>query len=210
MWHRTSILGVVLVSLLASSLQAEETTSAAPEWLRTMLARILVTELSEHDSKEDAWTSEDVEHKRKRIGLLVTKWSREISTWVWLEAPEQNLKVELTDLVMRGDQLGFALQARGRVKFEVEVKVSRMPRMHVRGEAHGTFRVEGTCLLRYPGLAEADVTRLDGQLDGITFGNDILDAFRGTIRNVLNRYLDRKRDDLSEKIERAINKAKIG
>ncbi len=201
-------LAVVVIGWAASA-HAEDAPIPAPDWLRTLVSEAIHRELALHDSPETAWTNERVESRRRRVGLAVARWTRTTKSTVYLDDPDQNLNIDLRRLDIQGNRLDFLLVAYGRAKFIAEVDVSRLPPVKIKGEAHGHFVIEGHCHYDLRGLSEAQITELDGRLHGVKFSNDIIDAFRGTIRNVLNRSLDRRYETLKPKLEAAINKVRL-
>ncbi len=201
--------------VLASSLPA-----AAQDLplVRSLLTRMVIEELSTHDSEESAWYDDKTKGKKKvfqmnffgrEIDQQVASWTEETKSWIWIEQPDESLTLELTQFAARDGRLYFGLEGRAKLGFRVYGRIQRLAKGNASGTVHVKFTLEGSTSMANGGLADSQVATLKGKLHELQFNNDLASPLEKLVVNALNDHVKNKNKKLRRSVEKAIDRVKF-
>jgi hypothetical protein len=184
--------------------------------LRERLSKLIVEELSQHNSQDTAyhtkkskprekWTSGKVFGKPIRLA----SWTEESETWIWFDDPASTLSVELKRLNVVDGKIEFALAIQGRARFKLYGRVPKLAKAAVGGSTLLSFELQGSALVGPGKLEKSEITRLTGRLDDLQFNNDAAGAFENLVKDALNDYVENRNDRVRRTVEKAMNRAKF-
>jgi hypothetical protein len=182
-------------------------------WIRKVLERALIEELSSHNSQDTAWYNEkSVDKKKWTSGKLLGRkirlasWTEQSKTWFWLVDPATTLNLSLTRFAVRDARLEFALTADAKAGFRVWGRIPKFAQASVGGTARIQFELEGSTAIGGGGLADSRITRFSGRLADLRFHNDLAHPFEDLVKDAMNDYAHDKNDKLRKSIEKAIDR----
>jgi hypothetical protein len=186
--------------------------------VRTLLERVLRDELAAHDSEETAWYNDKTKDKIKyfqmnlfgrEIDQRVASWTEETRSWIWIEKPAESLSLELEQFEVRDGRVHFAVHARAKLGFRVWGRIPRLVQGNASGTAHCNFTLAGSTTIAGGGLADSQITRLDGKLRELQFNNDLASPLEKLVTRALNDHVENKNKKLRTSVEKAINRVKF-
>jgi hypothetical protein len=186
--------------------------------VRTLLERVLREELASHDSEETAWYNDKTKDKIKyfqmnlfgrEIDQRVASWTEETKSWIWIERPAESLSLELTQFEVRDGRIHFAVNAKAKLGFRVWGRIPRLVQGNASGTVHSKFTLAGSTAIAGGGLAESQITRLDGKLRELQFTNDLASPLEKLVTTALNDHVENKNKKLRTSVEKAINRVKF-
>jgi hypothetical protein len=184
--------------------------------LRGVLERVIVIELSSHDSEQSAWFNESRKDKQKWTKgkifgrpMKLASWTEESKSWIWLEEPDKTLSVKLERLAVNQGRAEFAAKARAKARFKVWGRIPKLAKGMAGGTVWLEMQIAGSAKLAGLSLADADIDTLQGTFSDLQFNNDLASVFEDLVEDSLNASIKRDNDKLRAKIERAINKVHL-
>lgn len=186
--------------------------------VRTLLERVLREELSSHDSEETAWYNDKTKDKTRyfqmnlfgrELDQRVASWTEETKSWIWIEKPAESLFLELEQFEVRDGRIHFAVQAKAKLGFRVWGRIPRLVQGNASGTVHTNFKLAGSTTIANGGLADSQITTLEGKLRELQFNNDLASPLEKLVTGALNDHVENKNKKLRTSVEKAINRVKF-
>ncbi len=186
--------------------------------IRSLIERMVIDELSSHDSEESSWYDDKTKRKKKvfqmnffgrEIDQQVASWTEETKSWIWIEQPDESLSLELTQFKPRDGRLYFGLEGRAKLGFRVYGRIQRLAKGNASGTVHVKFTLEGSTSMVNGGLADSQVTTLQGKLSELQFNNDLASPLETLVVDALNDHVKNKNKKLRRSVEKAIDRVKF-
>jgi hypothetical protein len=186
--------------------------------VRSLLQSMVIEELSSHDSEDSAWCDDHTKRKKKifqmnffgrEIDQQVASWTEETKSWIWIEQPDESLSLELTQFEPRDGRLYFGLAGRAKLGFRVWGRIQRLAKGNASGTVHVKFTLEGSTSMANGGLADSQITNLQGKLRELQFNNDLASPLEKLVVNALNDHDQNKNKKLRRSVEKAIDRVKF-
>jgi hypothetical protein len=185
-------------------------------WLRKLVERELILELSSHDSREAAWYHEKSADKKKWTSgkllgrkIRLASWTEQSKTWFWLVEPATTLNLSLSKFAVRDARLEFALAASAKAGFRVWGRIPKLAQANAGGTARIQFEIEGSTAIGGGGLADSRITKFNGRLADLRFHNDLAHPFEDLVKDALNDYAENKNDKLKKSVEKALDRIRF-
>jgi hypothetical protein len=203
----------MLVLLLPTPLAAQDI-----PLVRSLLQRVIVDELASHSSEETAWYNDKTKDKTRyfqmnlfgrEIDQRVASWTEETKSWIWIEKPAESLSLELEQFEVRDGRIHFAVHAKAKLGFRVWGRIPRLVQGNASGTVHSKFTLAGSTTIAGGGLADSQITRLDGKLRELQFTNDLASPLEKLVTGALNDHVENRNKKLRKSIEKAINRVKF-
>ncbi len=206
--------------LLCGLLLATSARAAAQDLplVRMLLQRVVVDEMSAHDSEATAWYNDKSKDKTKyfqtnlfgrEIDQRVASWTEESKSWISIERPAETLTLELTQFEVRDGRAYFSLTGKAKLGFRVWGRIPRLAKGNASGTVWSKFALEGSTSMTGGGLADSQITRLDGKLRDLQFNNDLASPLEKLFVSALNDHVKNKNKKLRRSVEKAIDRVKF-
>jgi hypothetical protein len=192
-----------MIVIILLTFSGEQVIAQDSQVLRDILSRATEKALSKHQSKETAWYSE----KNSTSGGVI-RISKETKSWLWLDDPGKNLKIDITKLELKGDALSFGVTAKGKAKGMAWGKISNLFEADVKLSANVQIVIEGKARIENGRFTSVEISKLWGEVKDLCFNNDALNAAQDVVEECVNSYIVYKNDDLKKELKKAIEKFK--
>ncbi len=194
---------IAMIVIVLLTFSGEQVIAQDSQVLRDILSRAAEKRLSNYCSEAAAWYSE----KKSKSGGVV-KVSKETKAWLWLDDPGKNLKVDITKLELKGNDLNFGVAAKGKAKGKAWGKIPNVVEADVRLVATVDIVIEGKAKIIKGRFTYVEISKLSGEVKDLRFNNDALNAVQDVVEECVNSYIVYQNNDLKKEIKKAIEKFK--
>ena len=196
----------------------QQKTGIAVSQLKQTLQKELRTSLAKYNSKSSPLAKES--HRKKHVEWLkfkvfgkkvktkIAEWTDKIDATIWLNDPNKNLNVKITKLQLVGGKISFEASASAAITGDARVGISKVT-TSTKAKGKVSVLVAGSAVLNEGGLGSAEITRLNANVDKVSFSNDLVNVFKGTIRKKANEAIDKEEPKWKTKLEKEINGLRI-